>query len=59
MNKDKAIGPDNITMKPLAKRQCLQLRVNGLDYNEHKHNHPYNMMSKKRWHTLINEKIGF
>ena len=47
LNKDKAIGLNNITMKPLAKRQSLKLRINGLDYEEYRHRNPYIMISKK------------
>ena len=58
INKDKAIGIDNITMKPLAKRQSLQLRINGLNFAEHRIKHPRETISKKRWNTIIVEKIG-
>ena len=44
-------------MKPLAKRQSLQLRINGLNFAEHRIKHPRETISKKRWNTKIVEKI--
>jgi len=32
MNKDKAIGIDNMSFKPLSKEKSLEIKVDGLNY---------------------------
>ena len=32
MNKDKAIGVDNISFKPLNKEKSLEIKIEGLNY---------------------------
>ena len=34
INKNKAIGVDNITMKPIDKIQSLKMNINGFNYEE-------------------------
>ena len=34
INKNKAIGIDNLTLKPLDKKEMLKYKINGLDYHE-------------------------
>lgn len=46
INKEKAIGIDNISLKPLIKRHSLHLIKDGTDYHQYHHEFPTEHKSK-------------
>ena len=47
INKDKAIGIDNITLKPLSKKNSLKMQNEGLTFLEYNEINTKNKFSKK------------
>ena len=55
VNKNKAIGIDNLSFKPLNKQNISKMKIKGLNHIETKHQEK---VSKKQWENRIIEPIA-
>ena len=58
INKEKAIGIDNFSLKPLLKIHALHVRIKNYDYYEYNKEYPHESMSKQFWSNDITQKFA-
>ena len=55
INKNKAIGIDNLTLKPLDKKETVKFKINGLDWKE---SQEIEKCKQGWWHRRIIERVS-
>ena len=57
INKNKAIGIDNLTFKPIDKNELVKICIRGMDYHESR-KEKKQKISKKQWGSNILNCVG-
>ena len=58
ISKEKAIGIDNLSFKPLIKRHSLHLIMDDMDFWQYQSEFPHESMSKSKWHNEVINKFA-